>query len=90
MKDVAFPPFIWQNMHDDVIGYMWERVMKSVLAVVIAKPGATKGMVVRALQGVVDVRDALNAIRWLEQRGGVVERVEGRYWGGKEYLWCGV
>ncbi|KAK6527988.1 hypothetical protein TWF281_009247 [Arthrobotrys megalospora] len=90
MKDVAFPPFIWQNMHDDVIKYMWERVVRCVLAVVVAKPGVTKGMIVKALQGVVDIRDVVNAVRWLEQRGGVVERVEGRYWGGREYLWCGV
>ncbi|KAK6520517.1 hypothetical protein TWF506_000769 [Arthrobotrys conoides] len=90
MTDVAFPPFIWQNMHDEVIGYMWERVVKCVLAVVIAKPGVTTGGVVKALQGVVNTRDVVNAARWLEQRGGVVEKVEGRYWGGKEYLWCGV
>ncbi|KAF3291696.1 hypothetical protein TWF132_006678 [Orbilia oligospora] len=90
MKDVAFPPFIWQNMHDEVIGYMWERVVKCVLAVVVAKPGVTTRGVVKALQGVVNTRDVLNAARWLEQRGGVVEKVEGRYWAGKEYLWCGV
>ncbi|KAK6360643.1 hypothetical protein TWF730_006779 [Orbilia blumenaviensis] len=87
MKDVAFPPFIWQNMHDEVIGYMWERVVRCVLAVVVAKPGVTTRMVVKALQGVVNVRDVVNAVRWLEQRGGVVEKVEGRYWGGREYLW---
>ncbi|KAK6505143.1 hypothetical protein TWF481_007064 [Arthrobotrys musiformis] len=90
MKDVAFPPFIWQNMHDEVIGYMWERVVRCVLAVVVAKPGVTTKGVVKALQGVVNARDVVNAVRWLEQRGGVVERIEGRYWGGREYLWCGV
>ncbi|RVD82616.1 uncharacterized protein DFL_007036 [Arthrobotrys flagrans] len=90
MKDVAFPPFIWQNMHDEVIGYMWKRVVECVLAVVVAKPGVTTMGVVKALQGVVNTRDVVNAARWLQQRGGIVEKVEGRYWGGKEYLWCGI
>ncbi|KAK6345198.1 hypothetical protein TWF718_007125 [Orbilia javanica] len=90
MKDVVFPPFIWQNMHDEVIRHMWERVVKCVLAVVVAKPGVTTGGIVQALQGVVNTRDVVNVVRWLEQRGGVVEKIEGRYWGGKEYLWCGV
>ncbi|KAF3914824.1 hypothetical protein ABW20_dc0103553 [Dactylellina cionopaga] len=90
MKEVAFPPFIWQNMHDEVIGYMWKRVVRCVLAVVVAKPGVTKEAIVNTLQGVVNVRDVINVIRWLEHRGGVVEKEEGRYWGGREYLWCGV
>ncbi|KAF3908672.1 hypothetical protein AA313_de0206667 [Arthrobotrys entomopaga] len=90
MKDVAFPPFIWQNMHDEVIRYMWERVVRCVLAVVVGKPGATVEVVVKTLQGVVTVRDVVSLMRWLVHRGGIVERESGRFWGGMEYLGCGV
>ncbi|EPS44721.1 hypothetical protein H072_1277 [Dactylellina haptotyla CBS 200.50] len=66
MKEVAFSPFIWQNMHDEVIGYMWERIVRCVLAVVVAKPGVTTRGVVKALQGVVSERDVINVVRWLD------------------------
>ncbi|KAK6543089.1 hypothetical protein TWF694_007012 [Orbilia ellipsospora] len=90
MKEVVFPPFIWQNMHDEVIGYMWERVVRCVLAVMVGKPGATVEVVVKTLQGVVAVRDVVSAMRWLVHRGGAIERGNGRFWGGREYLGCGV
>ncbi|KAK6359696.1 hypothetical protein TWF696_000838 [Orbilia brochopaga] len=90
MTDMALPPFMWQNMYEEVIVYMWERVVRGVLAVVIGKPGATVEIIVKTLNGVLNARDAMGAIRWLLHRGGLVEKSEGRYWGGREYLACGV
>ncbi|KAJ6260498.1 hypothetical protein Dda_4724 [Drechslerella dactyloides] len=90
MTDMALPPFMWQNMHEEVIGYLWERVVRSVLAVVVGRPGATVDIIVKTLNGVLNARDAVAVIRWLLHRGGLEEKSEGRYWGGREYLACGV
>ncbi|KAF3932885.1 hypothetical protein ABW19_dt0204571 [Dactylella cylindrospora] len=89
MQDISYPPFLWQNMHDEVIHDMWHRIVRCILAVVVGKPGSDLEVIKRTLQNILSARDLTNAIRWLSHRGGLVEREEGRYWCGEEWLWSG-
>ncbi|KAK5119109.1 hypothetical protein LTR62_000320 [Meristemomyces frigidus] len=71
---------LWVSIHGHLVPDLWEKVLASILHLVVFRPGITASGVGRALKGKLWEWEIREALVWMERKGVVVGFGEGRGW----------
>ncbi|KAK0257849.1 hypothetical protein LTS09_007463 [Friedmanniomyces endolithicus] len=87
---------LWLDIHDNVITELWDMVLRSILHLVVYRPGITAQAMEKAHEGNLWAWEAEMVLQWMEEAGmaisfGPGEEVEGVWQGGwraGEWWYC--
>ncbi|KAK0854157.1 hypothetical protein LTR03_002528 [Friedmanniomyces endolithicus] len=87
---------LWLDIHDNVITELWDMVLRSILHLVVYRPGITAKAMEKAHEGKLWAWEAEMVLQWMEETGmaisfGPGEEVEGLWQGGwraGEWWYC--